>query len=336
MKTVLDVIRCAEVDGDIGIEIECEGNNLKNTNDIVEIINWVTEKDGSLRGHFPYKSCEYVLAKPIKFDNVQKTLSDLVEHLKDSKLAFSYRTSVHIHLNCQSATEDVVHNIVYTYYILEQMLMDYCGEHRNGNRFCLRLSDAEAITDLVGSFYKKGLPFWKTIDENHCRYAALNLAAIRKYGSIEFRGMRGTLNLKVLNNWIGAIKYIKQYAESKKNVLEIQEDYKKLGAEGFILTVLGTLSFEFYYKGFEKDLDYGYILTLDFPEYYKTLAQARIKKESEKKEPENKMVDYFKAMDIQAVAPKQRRRPALVVEDDMPDAIEGLFNNIIQRNLNPA
>ena len=205
--------------GLLGVEIECEGANLQ----IPSEQFWNTEADGSLRGRFPSESAEYVLKGPQSVEFTKKALIHLNEIQKDAQLKFSFRTSVHVHCNMQDATEDQILNTMYTYFLIENTLLRYCGDVRIGNRFCLRLGDAEELLVYIKHFIIHGFDGLRQIDENRVRYAALNMASLRKYGSLEFRGMRGTMDPEVLFPWIDAIANLKKYAMSKKDIVEIHK-----------------------------------------------------------------------------------------------------------------
>jgi len=57
MKKLHEALQHKLLPGLIGIEIECEGQNLVPIDDEF----WKTEDDGSLRGSFPEERSEYVL-----------------------------------------------------------------------------------------------------------------------------------------------------------------------------------------------------------------------------------------------------------------------------------
>jgi hypothetical protein len=89
-----------ETDGEIGIEIEVEGDNLYKG----KLKSWRVEHDGSLRGN---DNAEYVLRNPIPRTDIKKVLSELSKALEANNSEVdnnSPRTSVHIHINCQRLT----------------------------------------------------------------------------------------------------------------------------------------------------------------------------------------------------------------------------------------
>ena len=121
---------------EIGIEIEMEGQYLQ----IDPNKEWGFKGDGSLRGR---EAIEYITNGPIPREDVLKTLNDLLVHMakdrgyKDhpSLLEPSDRCGVHIHINCQDLTFFQTFNYIFLYLLMEQVLVGYCGESREGNMF---------------------------------------------------------------------------------------------------------------------------------------------------------------------------------------------------------
>ncbi len=250
--------------GTLGIEIEVEGKNLNAVHDNF----WHSEDDGSLRGYYPETRAEYVLNEPIKPDEVVPALQQLVAALPDAKFDFSYRTSVHVHVNVQELNHTQILNMIYTYLVLEEPLMTYCGKFRKGNRFCLRLADAEGLLDSIQKMVKDRNTFYAQVGENF-RYSAINLASLQKYGSIEFRGMRGNIEIPVIHTWTRALLAIKDFAEAQESPKTILALLEKLGAKGFLIHVLGDeVSKAFIYPRVVKDMAKSYSISLDIPYSY--------------------------------------------------------------------
>jgi len=254
--------------GQWGIEIEAEGEGMKAT----ESKWWRSEDDGSLRGRFPGSRHEWVLKKPIDLEKVEQSLLDLVKEQHAAKINFSFRTSVHVHMNVQELTFAQVANVLYTYLLLEEPLINYCGESRRGNRFCLRLRDAEGLMAHILNLIDIGEKGLVKIKQDNIRYAAINLEAIKKYGSIEFRGMRGTMDVHTILTWVNLLNSIKQFAVAMEDVEAIHDMFRKLGAKEFMKKVFGPLTKELVGE-FERDINYSYSLSLDLPYAYKAFKE---------------------------------------------------------------
>ena len=266
------------LDRDVGIEIECEGDNLVEVNNAF----WKTVDDGSLRGGYPNQRAEFVLKKPIPIKNVNAALTQLVKAQENAKLNFSFRTSVHVHVNIQGLTEPQLINMIYTYMLLEEAMMNYCGRDRKGNRFCLRLADAEGILDAITYLITHGIKeFMYNYHEDQVRYSGLNLAAITKYGSLEFRGMRGNLDLNVLNTWCNALVNIRNYAMNVEKPRDIYDDFIEGTPTEFLHRVLKDYAAPFISPKIDKEMQKSFSLSIDIPHTY-SVYRANKKIEEEK------------------------------------------------------
>ncbi len=288
MKTIAQILGKANKAGDVGIEIECEGARL-----VGEIPGnvWKAENDGSLRGAFPDTACEYVLEKPIPIAEVPGALQLLDKTLKENKakLDFSFRTSVHVHINVLGLTEKQLDNLILTYLLLEEPLMNYCGKERKCNRFCLRVQDAEGVVEVLSELCRIGVYDFCNgyLREDNVRYSAFNVASIKKYGSVEFRGMRGTMDKGVLLNWINALHAIREFAKKMPSAVEIGKLYEDTTYEEFLKEILGEFLYKnFLYPKLEQDMARSFSLCWDVQH---TLANKEYLEEKEEKPREYKV-----------------------------------------------
>ena len=218
-------------DKDIGIEIEIEGTSLKYP--ISRF--WNGKSDGSLRGN----ALEYVLKSPVHRDKTKSRLlslkTELIEH--GSILNPSDRCGVHIHVNCQDLTVKEVINFAIVYLILEDLLVEMCGENRIGNLFCLRASDAETIISALRRCKQENS--MDRIQHNRYRYASINLAALSKFGSVEFRAFQTPQNIMKIQGWINILLRIKDTSLEFKEANDIIESVSFGGPEVFVRNILG-------------------------------------------------------------------------------------------------
>src|SRR5690606_37717057 len=149
---------------------------------------WCYHKDHSLRGD---ENAEYVLRKPRTFKEARGDVADLFEMFKkaESRLDESNRTSIHVHLNFQNLFLNNLASFLALWYSLEEILTEYCGDHRVGNLFCLRAKDAPALPLDAREFIASECQ--TNLDEFVHHYAGLNLSSLNKFGSVEIRTMRG-------------------------------------------------------------------------------------------------------------------------------------------------
>ena len=262
MKNLADLLGKDPIDGLFGVEVECEGRNLYPINNRY----WKTEQDGSLRGVYPSEACEWVFKQPMSFDSSILALKHLVTAQEEAVFNFSFRTSVHVHVNVLDLTWDQYMAMIYLYMLLEEPMMRKCGKTRIANRFCLRVQDAEGILDTVEYMMQMGPPSLHAIHQETVKYSALNLAATPKYGSLEFRGMEGNLDIPRLTEWLTAIRSIKENAREFGNVKSVFRYVDLNGAHKLLEKVLGNA---FFYDDCSNDILMSHSLTRDIPYMYK-------------------------------------------------------------------
>lgn len=264
----------APIDGLFGIEIEAEGHGMH------EVKNkfWQTEHDGSLRGNYPETCAEFVLKKPVTRENVVPALESLKNALEGAVFDFSYRCSVHVHVNVQELTHTQVLNLIYTYLLLEEPLMNYCGKSRKANRFCLRLVDAEGVLATMSKLFRGNAQSVLEFNGDAVRYSALNLAALQKYGSLEFRAMRGNMDTQVIKTWTEALFHLRRFALEQANPKAILALFEKLGPKGFMQEVLQEQYDAFTYPRMVKEIQRSFSLSLDLPYEFKEVAVPKAEK----------------------------------------------------------
>ena len=229
----------------IGLEFE---NELPFSVDFGSIPGWKFHQEHSLRD-FGY---EFVSTKPVSrflieksiallFKKIQNTL-DQVEEITKTKLtpSNSIRTSVHVHLDATNLTHIQILNFALIYWLLEDFLTSYCGETRRGNLFCLRLRDATYQKYCMLLEIKDLAPFSSSGFTDNMRYASLNLAAVKKFCSLESRLLRGTTDVNVVMTWIDCLLAIYHFALKFSTPKDIQKDFlNSCNAKDYPLHVLG-------------------------------------------------------------------------------------------------
>ena len=233
MKTVMDYFRlppryqCA---GDIGVEIEVEGENIP-----MATRYWRNEKDGSLRG----ESREFVLEKPSTMKEVQMALKylNLMYKKHNTVVHDSIRAGVHVHINAQKLTIIELYNFMTVYLVLEELLTEFCGEHRKGNLFCLRAGDAEVLISSIKRAARTGMFRDLVVDE--LRYSAMNVKALGTYGSLEFRAMRGTRDLGLVEKWAEILLNLREVSKKFADPTEVMQYYSAGNIKEFVIHCLG-------------------------------------------------------------------------------------------------
>jgi hypothetical protein len=228
--------------GEFGVEIEVEGRNLPED---LDRNYWRIEKDGSLRG----ESYEYVSPVPTTIEGIQEALNYLDSQFKehDSRYDFSVRAGVHVHMNVQDWDIVRLYTFITAYFILEEVLVHWCGQDREGNLFCLRMQDAEQILfSLHDAIDKKNLAIISTED---LRYCSLNPCALFKYGSLEFRAMRSDPNLLYTMDWVRIIKSLRDNSLKFSTPADVVTSMSGSGEHNFLRTMFPNHHVSLYYDG---------------------------------------------------------------------------------------
>lgn len=224
--------------GEVGIEIEVEGKRLPAVTCDPPPAPWEYKPDHSLRGD---ETGEYVLSRPINFDKVPAALDKLWNCFSTCKTKFndSNRTSVHVHLNCQNWHMNRLASFSAMYFVLEEVLTDWCGEHRVGNLFCLRAKDALAIVSWMRKFIQKD----GEIDlPDGLHYAGLNPQALAKFGSIEIRTLRGVSDQQTVQDWVNILGRLYSLSGEFPDPREVCYLFSQNGPTAFFNKLLGEMT----------------------------------------------------------------------------------------------
>lgn len=230
--------------GSVGIEVEVEGNKfpkppgMESTHKAVPMEGWNFwhyVKDGSLRGS---DNAEYVLGKPIEFEEVPAAVAELTDKLKEygSKLDDSNRTSVHVHLNVQQFHMNRLTAFIALYLCFEEVLTEWCGDHRVGNLFCLRGKDAPGALTKIKRFIQSD---GQTELHDNLHYAGLNTNALTKFGSLEIRTLRGPTEFSIIQDWVNILERIYKLSAEYTDPRDIPALFSQQGPMSFFETILG-------------------------------------------------------------------------------------------------
>lgn len=285
MKKLYELLGKNPTLGVFGVEIEVEGENLCNPTQ-----GWKATRDGSLRGRYPDQACEYVFKKPETLATSARMIHQLASEMKNigSVLNFSFRTSTHVHINVQHLTYPQFLTFLYTSVLLENVLMNFCGEERVNNRFCLRVQDAEFYVEHLKQLFRSSDAAFR-INEDVLRYSAINIGSVPKYGSVEFRGMRGTLDKDVLIPWLKILYAIREFSVNQNSPHNVHDLFVRYSPEQFVRNIIGDELFNIInYPGLKNDVRKSFSLSLELayafkPENFeeKPLRQPRPKKKDD-------------------------------------------------------
>lgn len=215
-------------DGEVGLELETETIDHYN---IPEMVYWSSHEDRSLRD----VGIEYVLKAPVKVkDQLPDALNEFQSKTKNINFKHDPVTaSCHIHVNMLNENWLTFSNFLALYVMFENLLIRYSGPNRLSNLFCLPVIDAEAtannIKTMIKAIDQKNYRALYQMSEQHCKYAALNLAAFSRLGSLEVRSFRGATDINEIKEWVDIIYSILEFSRQSINPVQILEEFKTKG-----------------------------------------------------------------------------------------------------------
>lgn len=186
----------------VGIEIEIE--NVGYYPDQFRHI-WEMKEDGSLRN-----GGREFISYPIRGVLLSKCI-DLFYKNIPHEWSFSPRTSIHIHLNMLDCDVSTIARTVLLYILFERVLYRFIGHDRDKSIFCVPIQDTFRVLNIFKDF-KTTLEKGGAFQNQDTRYTGLNLASLNNFGTLEFRQLHGTRDVKLLGNWINILMALKNYA----------------------------------------------------------------------------------------------------------------------------
>ncbi len=239
----------AQDNQEIGIEIEVEGRGLPRDG----LVGWDIHEDGSLRG----ESAEYVFRGPTTRYDTSVRLRTLNDRLIDSgaRINQSYRTSVHIHMNCRPMLIKQIYSNIMLYIMCEDVFAEIAGKDRIGNLFCLRAKDAGFFIDqLRESIIRDNIGL---LGQENLRYSAVNPQALFRHGSLEFRSFRGTTDIELIQQWVNLLCALKDAATRYPNPVEVCKDFSTKGPVAWAQSIFNDQQIASFPRGWEDMLTEG-------------------------------------------------------------------------------
>lgn len=228
----------------VGIEVEVEG--VKNTMVAKVPAGWMATQDGSLRNH----GKEFV-SDPLQPEAIKSALTTLFIAMRfgqRSSVNFSWRTSIHVHLNVRNLTVEQIANIFLVYSIFEDEFFEFVGPDRRQTNFCVPWCETSASSILSDFFL--GKINLKDLTALWQKYSALNLRNLTglpvgdfppdevkksRKGTLEFRHLGGTKEPSKILHWINLILSLYNFAKSNSldhtikalETIHLPEKYKE-------------------------------------------------------------------------------------------------------------
>lgn len=252
--------------GRVGIEIEVE--RIAQMIDIGATANpptWEIKGDGSLRNG----GVEFV-SHALTNEQVLDSIASVYAWFAVNKAApdFSWRTSVHVHLDVRHLTLSQLQNLLLLYILFEEALFEFASpDRREQNIFCTPLTRThyESLSMLLneGSARDRDtfLRAWRVCAGAFGKYSALNINHISDFGTVEFRHLRGDTSPSQLGDWTALIMQLGKAASEvdrewiNQNIKELNttSDYRRFSEEIFGNILIGGLI----HRPFQRQLSDG-------------------------------------------------------------------------------
>jgi hypothetical protein len=247
---------------------------------------WKAVEDGSLRDF----GVEYVLRTPLSYKNTLIALDEFKDKMKDVKfLKDTASTSVHVHINMLNETPLTLANVLTLWTMFENPLIEFCGPSRRSNFFAAPIRTTEGIKDnfvKLVTMLESGQQSAVNWSDQGVKYAALNIATLQKFGSMEIRSFRGTTDTTEIAEWVSILN--KLYLYAKKPGLtpaSLLDDYRVLG-QSLLFKVFEEHGYKLAYDTLVPMLERNECYVLDIVQAVKnwdTLGLAYVKPKPEKK-----------------------------------------------------
>lgn len=223
----------------MGIEVEVDQDaSTRNTTVFPEDYRpeWTQKLDGSLSNGY-----EYVLAAPLAGDALVEAVYKLYE--APVRVHRTYTGSTHIHINMMDGTSvDALRTLLLIGYAFEPLLY-YVGDNtRQWCGYANRLTDApsEMLESILGA--ELSASTFRRSTERAGRYYGMNLDALRKYGTVEFRYFPTATSAEELMKWIKLVQNFKRAAITTGSVDALIEKLKeKSGYNEFVEEYFGEV-----------------------------------------------------------------------------------------------
>ena len=217
----------------IGIEVELEGWY----EDDPQPSGWDGVEDGSLRN----RGIEFI-TPPTPRHDVASTISALYDAWDEAESwEGNERTSTHVHVDVRDFNREELRTTLVVYALLEPLLMRYVGTEREENIYCVPWYRASDDLSNIAAMLDEGTR-WGDIGSllyDTCKYSALYLEPIRRFGTIEFRHAPTYDNVGELFKWVSICHDITT-SGIRFNLEDVMQEVDANGVEALAEMVIGS------------------------------------------------------------------------------------------------
>ena len=257
----------------IGIEFELEG--IPRLGEYAEkgFDYWTEVKDNSLRNNGREFISGYQIADtvvPIQGNLIIEALAEFegfIKYLAEGNIIpeESSRTSTHIHIYVGDLSQEELYRYTLLYSMFEKPLFRFCEDDtRYWNNYCVPIGINQSLVNQLG--YQKhdilgsARDFKNFIHFHTAKYDGMNLNSIEHKGTVEFRMMKGCVDVVKILDWINILLSMKLASKKTLDIPtnELMSHISKKGIEVFAKSIFSDGLYNLLvYPGFERDILVG-------------------------------------------------------------------------------
>lgn len=170
---------------------------------------WAAKEDGSLRN----SGAEFI-TEPIRWKHLMEAVGQYYYNHKECGYQPSIRTGIHVHVDMRFRTAPEVLAICCLYAYMEPLLMRMCGPSREECVYCVPWYRAPDNVALLRQFMSemsvtdrdRAQVYGSRTLNAMCKYSALYVEPLRRFGTIEFRSAPTYEREEDLVEWLSVIR----------------------------------------------------------------------------------------------------------------------------------
>lgn len=199
-----------------GIEIEIEGVTSlvvpteENQEIPIQGTNWLYKRDGSLRNN----GMEFV-TKPTHISDQNESLRVFETWKAAHHWMPSDRCGIHVHVDARDYTHAELKNLVTLYCLMEPLMFDFVGKEREESIFCVPWYRSQSdLNWYINEVYRytRIADLGAALSRETCKYAALYLAPLATFGTVEFRHAPTWKDIMKTDTWAKMCVDVVNYA----------------------------------------------------------------------------------------------------------------------------
>lgn len=227
--------------GRFGVEVEVEGSRLFETEGWRA---WRSENDSSLRG----ESREYVFREPLDLPQAEVAVTELYRRIlvtEGGSISDSMRAGVHVHINMLPHTLKQVTTFLMVYWLVEgPLIRGLAGEERDGNAFCMKLSEADFPIELFHDRMLSEEPGPLSSEtQDLLKYSSMNWAPLTRFGSVEARSLRTPVAASPILSWLRVLHQLYTSSLTFTDPLDFVQSFSDGPATAMAERLLGPAFF---------------------------------------------------------------------------------------------